>query len=1580
MSTTRLDDPQILRALAPGDAADHLSKLLEALESGAQLELDAEAFLVAGETLAGVARRHDAASAPDSLGRAARAWLDIVRRRPMPERIAEAGLVDRAFDAILALIDAGRFTVGRLFEQRVDAYGPRTLFTVPSRGREGEYSWLETSSRVDRVARGLLARLGPDARRGPVALVADNSYEMAVADLACLGAGIVNVMIPPNTTEKDTLYVLERTGARLALFSGDGGQRKLLTAKRDVASLEEIFRIDSAPRHADVATLDDLIALGARLERGELSAARETVTPDDLATIMVTSGTTGRPKGIRFSQRNLVTKRFARSLAIPKIGDRDVFLSYLPLYHTFGRYLEMLGAIFWGASYVFMEDPSVDTMLERFATYEPSVFISIPLKWIQLRDEIGRRVDLEHDSDAKIERATRDVVGPRLSWGLSAAGYLDPEIFRFFQSQGVELMSGFGMTEATGGITMTPPGGYREDSLGVPLPGIDVRLADDGELEIHGPYVMLGYLEAEDEKDTFVDGWLCTGDLFTLTEEGHYRILDRKKEIYKNVKGQTIAPQRIEKLFVDFDAAKRVFLVGDHREYNTLLIVPNEDVEDVPLREMSEEAKREYFRSLVVSVNRFLAPYERIVDFDLLDRDFDAERGELTPKGTYRRRTIADNFAPIIDRFYKQVPLRLPGRDLEVRLPNRLFQVLGVTARDVEIEEGRLVIRPANRSLRLEALGPDGDAELVRIGSFVYRVRGRTIDLGQMMTCAALWLGNGELVDLTPMEAASRMRRRQPPKGVEVVRRAEPARLDRDVALQLRRAAGSETLHLDDLHLAAMALHTTRTEVALAAVEMLAAVPPMEEASLTQIAHLALRSASDAPLEVARRHAFCALLPLEEDARAEGTIASFMKEGETLLDESAIRRLATSSLSSRVVRELVRYADRDIGALSASEGEEADSLRRRVGALLRLLGRYGAEHPAAYRDLRRELARIAAFTEDDAVRGRAAEARRVLVEGFRRWLGPPQWIAVDSETGREYRWHDALTFEEEMPDDEKERIEDAVRSTSLVREAAFLVAGGQTVRLSDIPPQGIWISVHRRETDRSTMRATVHTRFQGSFDFAIGFTRELDESTLETEIDWAIIAGESDERPRLVEEMAGSWPERGVWTKEFIGGETVERSLRRLERRRGDDGVERQAPMWPFMVWSASEAFFEFWKRTGRRYVLEDASASNVVVPTHDYQVGARLVSVASRARAPKLAQQVEMILERLVRPVEEAYPHLSGLAGPKHVLSALCEAIGPEEGLRLIEAEMEGASSEHADAIRTFGESVRRRGFISRRLYFAIERYRRWIDLASDATAKARAKTVQDLYDTYNLASLLGPYPESRVRFFRETVFRDEGEPIGPELDELIDALRFGKLDKDDVIERIGALGRRGDVDDDAEFLLTRLTFPHLRPGDTAGFVSAEWGGVRQSDVVVTLRDNSGRPFHVRHPVTPKEVGRLHRLFLSSRMEVSFSPEHHFLVAVNDRGHLIGGLFYDVDDEANRRAHLEKIVVAERYRRLGVADGLMSELFSRLTAQGFRYVTTGFYRPSYFYRHGFRVERRYAGLVRELTNGVRGVNGSEAV
>ena len=1492
------------------------------------------------------------------LQRSAWHWLDLLRQPSFISRIEGEERRNAWLELILALVDASRYTIGSMFAMRVATYGPRTFLREPEKGGEGRHSWIEIATQVDRISKGLLA-LDERTPTKRVAILSENCLQMALFDLACLTTGFVDIMIPAHNTETDVAYILDHLDANVAVVSTPGQLMKIQKTRSQLPKLERIITFfDPESEDPSLISLGTLVGMGGEIDDQDLQTRRSGIDLQSLATIMVTSGTTGKPKGIRFSHRNLVAKRFARSLALPEIGDHDVFLCYLPLFHTFGRYFELLGCLFWGATYTFLLDPSREGLLDAFREAEPSVFISIPKKWLQLQEEIGRHADLEQASDEEVLAASRKVLGPRLRWGLSAAGYLPAEVFRFFQRQGVELMSGFGMTEATGGITMTPPGGYRDDTLGVALPGIDLKLGNDGELMMRGSYVMMGYVGQEGETGVDEEGWVRTGDLMRRDEAGFLRIIDRKKEIYKNIKGETIAPQRVENLFRDFDSVARVFLVGDHREYNTVLIVPNMQVEDIDLKSMASDELKAYFRSLVVSVNRFLAPFERIVDFTILDRDFSAERGELTPKGTFRRKVIAENFSELIESMYRRVRFRLHAKGPLVTVPNWLYQVLGWTAHDVRLEGDHLFAVPSAAKLVIEPTSEGND--LLRIGSCVYRFSGRELDLGTVLTSPELWLGNEELAVFAQLDSQPEIRRRRAPKNLEMIYRFREYSATAEDEKAIRDAIESGQHSLAELDLAARMLGSVDERHTIQGIRLLEKVVSSPDPSLGRESLAILRTAARAKPLVTRRRAFRALFPVEVAHRARRTVQEFLAAGD-LLDEGTIDRLAGETTSPAVLDALVETCDQWLAG-----GEPADSARRRRAAtsVLGLLAEYGARHPGVYKRLRWALSRMQAFAEERGVEDLMRQANRKMQEGFRRWLGSPTRIAVDPETGDEYRWEDVITFEDEMNEEDRNRALGLIRGTNFVREAVFLFTG-RIIRLSDIPLGGMWVSLLGEKHGKAVYRLTIHTRLQGSYDIAINVNRELAAETVEEETLWLVVAGEEKGGQRLVEDFGGYWRQYDSWSEEFVAGETVNRFIGRLSRQRTVDAENRLKAIWPFVVWSAAEAYLEFWDRTRRRFVIADPAGYNVIVPTHDFQVGPRIVSVSEREAFGGLGQYLSSLWVRLVEAAEETHPVLRGVAAKELIYSALVETVGVDQGLALLR-EMSRLQPDQHSAIEEFCGGIERLGFVPKRLHFAISRYHRWAELAVGATPQARARMIQDLFGTYNLASLVEEYPAARVRFYRETVFLGAAEDFRRELDRVIIQITKGGIDGDQLVELVGSLRQYIEDGSEEEYFLTRLTYPHLRPGDLAELVFTEAGGTRQADVVVVQEDTEGRPFRIRHPVSPKEVGRLHKLFLSAKLEVTFRPEHQYLVAVNQRDALIGGIFYEVD-KGGHRAHLEKIVVVERVRKHGISDGLMNELFNRLRVQGIQAVTTGFFRPSYFYRFGFRIEKGYAGLVKDL-------------
>jgi predicted GNAT family acetyltransferase len=284
---------------------------------------------------------------------------------------------------------------------------------------------------------------------------------------------------------------------------------------------------------------------------------------------------------------------------------------------------------------------------------------------------------------------------------------------------------------------------------------------------------------------------------------------------------------------------------------------------------------------------------------------------------------------------------------------------------------------------------------------------------------------------------------------------------------------------------------------------------------------------------------------------------------------------------------------------------------------------------------------------------------------------------------------------------------------------------------------------------------------------------------------------------------------------------------------------------------------------------------------------------------------------------------------------------------------------------IDSFLRNIKNYGYLPKQLYFSVKRFHRWYSLNRNASLSAQAEMIYELYETYRLFDLEEQYPAVRARFFIETVFYNSPQRFKDVLRELIRKQRQRKISKDESLRLISALHFEFELDEKETYFITRLGYPHLKPSDSAALLKIKSEIAATPNLVVQLQDDDGNMFTIRNPVNPKEISKLHQLYLEANLTVNFRLEHQYLVAVSERGFIIGGVFYYRSDEET--VHMEKIVVSNRYRRKGISEGLMKEMFSRIKSDNTKFVTTGFFRPEYFYRFGFKIERKYSGLVKEL-------------
>jgi long-chain acyl-CoA synthetase len=590
-------------------------------------------------------------------------------------------------------------TLNQLFFEAVAKYQKPNALQVKRNGRYEPISHETLATRVRRVALGLI-ELG--VRAGDrVAILSENRPEWAVADYACLTAGVADVPLYPNLPAEQIAYILRDSGS-VAIFASDAAQvEKIAAIRAQVPSLRSVICFADRAAGVDM-TLAELETSGERADSSERTTAYRdsalAVRPDDLATIIYTSGTTGEPKGVMLSHDNIYSNVMASRTAIPFGGD-DTALSFLPLSHIFERMAGHYLMLATGTSIAYAE--SIDTVPVNMQEVHPTLVLSVPRLYEKMYARVlenalagggakkqiffwARKV-ADRWADVRLAGGTpkgllaaqyglaqklvfsklQARTGGQLRYFVSGGAPLAPEINKFFYAAGLVILEGYGLTETSPVISVNTPKHFRIGTVGHPVSGVDVMIAADGEILTRGPHVMQGYYNKPEATAESIDGegWFHTGDIGEV-RDGFIAITDRKKDIIVTAGGKNIAPQPIENKIKTNKYVSQAVMIGDKRKYPIVLVVPNWDSLEkwAKLRNIiwTDRAQllamptiRAKMEKEVMGEVEGLARYEIPKKIGILEEDFSIERGELTPTLKVKRRVIDKSYKSVIDGLYQ---------------------------------------------------------------------------------------------------------------------------------------------------------------------------------------------------------------------------------------------------------------------------------------------------------------------------------------------------------------------------------------------------------------------------------------------------------------------------------------------------------------------------------------------------------------------------------------------------------------------------------------------------------------------------------------------------------------------------------------------------------------------------------------------------------------------------------------------------------------------------------------------------------------------------------------------------------------
>ena len=1479
-------------------------------------------------------------------------FLDLTARKEFLTKLSTTEKRTEWAEKVFSILQQTDYGLKEMFEQRVTEHPDKTLFINLMEGRKELFSYLQIYNYAQEIAATFYA-LEKEPR---VAVFSANSVDSATVDMACLMYGIYDTPLNIHFSEEILANILKPLNINIVVTDT---LDRILRLK----SVKQQYHLDfkllvSQPIEEDGTEI--LQKKAKELNYKEVDAIlqkRPQRRLNEVATTMFTSGSTGIPKGVSFSYYNLISKRFARHAALPETGN-ETMLCFLPLFHTFGRFLELMGSIYWHGTYVFVGNTSSDTLLKLFPEMNPTGFISVPIRWLQLYEKAMEKLNNITSDDLRQEILRKEVVGSNLHWGLSAAGYLSPKVFRFFQSNGIELCSGFGMTEATGGITITPPGEYVDNSTGKTLPGVYTRLKENGELEISGHYIAR-YLEDIPDggtipypsKNQAENYWLPTGDIFTISPDGHHEIVDRVKDIYKNNKGQTIAPRTIEQKFNGVPGVIHAFLVGDARPYNVLLIVPDKD-DTVVKSQTDEESLRKYFHQIVQAANKGVAPYERVVNFSVLDRAFSQDNKELTPKGSFNRKNIERNFKDTIEKLYQADKISFQVDEMEVLIPRWFYRDLGILEDSIYYEENYFINKLTGKKLYFK---PVSGGRCV-IGDFSYQIKGKKLNLGRLTLQPLLWIGNAPLIEFSPVKEGWDLPLKEFSAQMCYPSCINTTIIKRNIAT-IPTISNSLIIFINSLIIDAL---FTEGEKQIESIKLLGEQLVESQRRLALVIRRRLEALACHREHRVRALAYRNLLIYDPNTDYQEVLPVFIQSGKTFLDTKTIEAIAESSLGKQ---QLASFRKRLFAYRKNMEWPSKGTTRKQFEDMLELLFNFGKQHTHYYKSIRAEFAAWSLHRKD-----------RYLSQLAKKYFHE-LYLVFDTEMQKlrknlpENFWDNIIVFEYGIPTDQKRRLRKIITDTLFLEESIHLIFGQITFTVDKIIPEGLWITKLQSFSNFRHYRLTVNSINNKHYDLHLVVTRnEVPKGSI-SDLYWNAFLSDYPFDLPVLSSLGISNMEHGVRSSQYLGGLRVWEKIRQMSEIHQWAG-NSQPYAWHQLFIKSFAVIFRTWKISRRKIIPGAISPRNIMVPELDFKESAVIISLTGYGLYDNIQSLLMPIIKNFYQKTIALYPWGSTHLKFNWIYKAMIESLGKEETFELLEewrsflksTQDSYLKSLHLEAtIDEFIQEQKESHYYPLKIHSAISDYDQWLKVNPDATKEAREQTLNEIFDLFKI---FRHNEMDRFYFYRHTYFNHTSQAVRDAFSKLLQKME--EKPKTETIQLIELSDLQATLDDATDRrLFSKMVFPKMKHYQQMDFVKVMGKNKEQIIVQTIIKDKSGLTYTMREPRDATEVGKLYQLFYEENYPKTVSQQDKYFVVTDKYERVIGGISYRTLE--NSIVRLDGTAVTSPLQGKGIGSAMINDFFTRMAAKDVTIIKAHYLLGNYFLKHNFRVDKKWGALVKHL-------------